>query len=156
MAAKKKTAAKNAPKKAAAKKKASAEKATPKKAAAKKKASAPKKKGSSSKGSTSSAEVNLGHVFALRPRVNTSFRPNDFMTAKRALREESYSNLQEAARAVAEEALNLTRGDSTKIEKPLQLLLLLPDVGINLLLHVILRRWPHTNPPNTPCQLMAH
>ena len=124
MAAKKKTAAKKAPKKAAAKRKAtpkkaaSAKKAAPKKDAAKKKASAPKKKGASSKGGTSSAEVNLGHVFALRPRVNTSFRPNDFKTAKRALSEEGYSNLQEAARAVAEEALKLTRGDSTKIEKP--------------------------------------
>ena len=142
MAAKKKTAAKKAPKKkataakkkAAPKKKAGAKKAAskkaaPKKAVAKKKVTATKKVASKKqktptkrtapgKGAVSSTDVNLGHVFALKPRANTSFRQNDFMTAKRALRDEPYASIPEAARAVAEEALSLTRGDSTKIELP--------------------------------------
>jgi hypothetical protein len=109
-------------KKASAKKKSTAKPntATRKKATAKKKAATSKKAGS---GSTSSAnetagasistmDVNLGHVFSLKPRVNTSFRQNDFFTAKRALREESFESIIDAARAVAEEALALTRGDA--------------------------------------------
>ena len=148
MAARKKTAGKRAPKKAAAprskgqasaKKKAAPKKgaATKKKASAKtkkkkKKASANKKTTSKPKaatekktasGSRSSAkktagasistmDVNLGHVFSLKPRVNTSFRQNDFLAAKRALREEKFGSITDAARAVAEEALALTRGDT--------------------------------------------
>jgi hypothetical protein len=57
-------------------------------------------------------DVNLGHVFALKPRVNTSFRQNDFLAAKRALREESFESVVDAAHAVADEALALTRGDA--------------------------------------------
>jgi hypothetical protein len=38
------------------------------------------------------------------------------MTAKRALRDESFATIADAARAVAEEALSLTRGDSTRID----------------------------------------
>ena len=64
------------------------------------------------KGTVSVQEVTLGHVFALRPRVNKSFRPNDFMQAKRSLRDERYESLEEAARAVVEEALSLTRRDA--------------------------------------------
>ena len=147
MAAKKKTAGKRAPKKAATprnKGQASAKKkATPKKgAASKKKASAKtkkKKKASANKKTTlkpkaatekktasgtrssakktagasiSTMDVNLGHVFSLKPRVNTSFRQNDFLAAKRALREEKFGSITDAARAVAEEALALTRGDT--------------------------------------------
>ena len=104
MAAKKKSAAKSAPKK---------KKAAAKKAASPKKAATAKK---SAKAPVSSMDVNHGHVFALRPRVNTSFRPNDFMTAKRALREESFDSVSDAARAVAEEALALTRGESNRID----------------------------------------
>ena len=135
MAAKKKTAAKRAPKKASAKKKAAPKKsaATKKKASAKKKKAsakkeapskpkaAAKKKAASEKKSSakktagasiSAMDVNLGHVFALKPRVNTSFRQNDFFTAKRTLREETFASVVDAARAVAEEALALTRGDA--------------------------------------------
>ena len=56
----------------------------------------------------SSLDVNLGHVFALRPRVQTSFKPGDFAQAKERLREESYADLPAAARAVAEKALEMT------------------------------------------------
>ena len=119
------TKKKAAPKKAvASKKKAGAKKKT---AAAKKKAAPkPKLKAATEKpdagskpsarklarASISTMEVNLGHVFSLRPRVNSSFRQNDFFAAKRALREESFASIPDAARAVAEEALALTRGDA--------------------------------------------
>ena len=59
-------------------------------------------------GEIKSADVNLGHIFALRPRVATSFKPNDFRTAKQQLDEERYASLSDAARAVAEKALELT------------------------------------------------
>ena len=123
MTAKKKTAAKAAPKKKAAAKKAAAkpktktataEKSAAKKAPAAAKKSAAKKSGSGP--SISSMDVNHGHIFALRPRVQTSFRPNDFMAAKRALRDESYASISEAARAVADEALSVTLGDSKRID----------------------------------------
>jgi hypothetical protein len=125
-------------KKAATKPKTAAKKAAPKKkkASSKKKTAAKAKKpvaGDSPETKTketkkapkktsaptiSSMDVNLGHVFALRPRVNTSFRPNDFMAAKRALRETPFESIADAARATAEEALGLTRGDSARIELP--------------------------------------
>lgn len=142
MAAKKKTAAskssakssakKSASKKSAGKKKATAKKAAPKKAASKKSA-APKKKAAAKKkaapkakaapvkpkaeskpGSASSMDVTLGHVFSFKPRLNTSFRKDDFQQAKRDLRDESYEDLRAAVRAVAEEALALTRGAASK------------------------------------------
>ena len=81
-------------KKKTAKESTSKEKATPKKAKA---------------GSASSLTVNLGHVFALRPRVETSFKAGDLDAAKHFLREESYSTIEDATRAVAEKALELTR-----------------------------------------------
>ena len=56
----------------------------------------------------SSISVNLGHIFALRPRVNTAFPPGDLNTAKHFLQDESYASIEEAARAVAEKALELT------------------------------------------------
>ena len=59
-------------------------------------------------GDIKAADVNLGHIFALRPRVVTSFKPNDFRTAKQQLDDERYSSLVDAARAVAEKALELT------------------------------------------------
>ncbi len=52
----------------------------------------------------------MGQVFALRPRVATSFRPDDFRAARQELAEESYEDLDAAARAVAERALELTHG----------------------------------------------
>ena len=63
-------------------------------------------------GSVSSLAVNLGHVFALRPRVETSFKPGNLETAKHFFRGDSYSTIEEAARAVAEKALELTREGS--------------------------------------------
>jgi hypothetical protein len=63
--------------------------------------------------SVSSLDVNLGHVFALRPRVPTSFRPEAFRTAKHLLEDEVYAGIEEAARAVVEKALSLTREAGT-------------------------------------------
>jgi len=62
-------------------------------------------------------DVTLGHIFSVRPRVNTGFRNHDLLEAKRALIDEVFSDLREAARAVAEEALSITRGDSARPEK---------------------------------------
>lgn len=63
----------------------------------------------------SSLNVNMGHVFALRPRPNTSFRPGDFTTAKHQLQDEAYSTLAEAAREVAERALELTHDSGSRV-----------------------------------------
>ena len=83
--------------------------------AAKKSADTKKSKSAESASSkVSSTEVTLGHVFKVRPKINTSFRPPDFARAKKLLAEESYDSIQDAARAVAEEALSLTRGEATK------------------------------------------
>jgi len=58
----------------------------------------------------SSLSINMGHVFALRPRVTTSFKAGDFSAAKHQLSDEAYSDIQQAAKAVAEKALELTHG----------------------------------------------
>lgn len=63
-------------------------------------------------GSVSSLAVNLGHIFALRPRVETSFKPGNLETAKHFFRGHSYATIEEAARAVAEKALELTHEGS--------------------------------------------
>jgi hypothetical protein len=60
------------------------------------------------KDKVSSTSVNLGHVFSLRPRVSKTFRQADFLTARQLLQDEDYANIEEAARAVAEKALDLT------------------------------------------------
>jgi len=60
------------------------------------------------KGKVSSMSVNLGQVFSLRPRVSTTFRQADFLTARLRLQDEAYASSEEAARAVAEKALELT------------------------------------------------
>jgi hypothetical protein len=60
-----------------------------------------------SAGTISSKSVNMGNLFALRPRVNTSFRQENFLEARRLLEEESYATQEEATRAVAERALEL-------------------------------------------------
>ena len=128
-AAKKKSAPKKkaaAKKKAAPKKKAaSGTKSAAKKAAAPKKKAAPKKaaakaptkqtvekKAARPKGSISSMDVTLGHIFAVRPRVNTGFRHHLLAEAKRALEDEVYATIRDAARAVAEEALSITNDPS--------------------------------------------
>jgi hypothetical protein len=120
--AKKKTAKKAAAKKAPAKK-ATAKRAAVKKAPAKspaKKAAvpttgakpkteaAPAAAKKQSKSGFSSLDVNMGQVFALRPRVAMSFRPGDFREARHLLEEEPFANADEATRAVAEKALELT------------------------------------------------
>ncbi|MDH3686320.1 MAG: hypothetical protein OEP95_08840 [Myxococcales bacterium] len=105
--AKKKAAVK---KKAAAKKKTSAKKAAPKKTeSTAQDAEAPAKPAKQTKkGTVVAKDVNLGHVFALRPRVRTSFRQPDFLRARDLLEDERYETTADAARAVALKALELT------------------------------------------------
>ena len=120
--AKKTTKKKATTKKAATtKKKATTKKAAVKKTSAKKDEEAPAKTAVAStekkaedkpKDGVSSTSVNLGHVFSLRPRVTKSYRQADFITAKQLLQDETYSNVQEAARAVVEKALELTHKGS--------------------------------------------
>ena len=107
----KKTARKKASSEKSAGEKSSSKKAAKKTAAAA--ASEPAEEAAAAtpdEGKASSLEVNMGHVFALRPRVNTSFKPGDFSTAKHLLVDETYANHQEAARAVVEKAQELTHG----------------------------------------------
>ena len=121
-AAKKKAAKKKVAKKKASttpsaekapKKKVSTQKASPKAAPEKTEkkaapAAKPAPKTAAKKSGISSLDVNLGHVFSLRPRVPKSFRQEDFRTAKHLLEDEAYANIEEATRAVAEKALELT------------------------------------------------
>ncbi len=102
--AKKKTGAKKAARKKSGAKKEAVKKTAAKKKAAKKTA----KKKTAAKTGASSTQVSMGHVFSLRPRVATSFRPDDFRRARQLLASESYPNLPDAARAVADKALELT------------------------------------------------
>ncbi|HTO52571.1 MAG TPA: hypothetical protein VMR50_04220 [Myxococcota bacterium] len=59
-------------------------------------------------GGVSAAEVNLGHIVALRPRTHTGFKPESFQEAKRALADQRFASIEEAARAVAEKAVELS------------------------------------------------
>ena len=54
------------------------------------------------------ADVNLGHIAGLKPRTHTGFKPEAFQEAKRALADARYSTIEEAARAVAEKATELS------------------------------------------------
>lgn len=121
-----KKAAKKATKKATKKAAAKAPKKTAKKSASKKqtavkktasKAPAAKTKAAKqdAKSGFSSLAVNMGHVFALRPRVGTSFRPDDFRAARQQLAAESFKSAAEAARAVVEKTMELSRGDSNPL-----------------------------------------
>jgi hypothetical protein len=114
MAAKKKASAKKTPKKKTSKKKAPTKKTAGKsgtpQAAEPASSSAEPAKSKASKEAVSSMSVNRAHVFGLRPRVSLTFRQPDFQTAKHLLQDESYKNISEAARAVVEKALELTRG----------------------------------------------
>ncbi len=91
-------------------------------APAKKKAAGKAKAGGTAKAAgkkatktgTPASAVTLGHVFALRPRVNTSFRPPDFARAKRELVDERFDSVEHAARSVAERALELTRESAVR------------------------------------------
>ena len=108
------TAKKSARKKTSPKKASSTKKAGSKKTTAKKK---PAKKATAKKPATaaSSLGVNMGHVFALRPRVSTTFRQGDLATAKHQLQDESYASISDAARAVAERALELTHDAGSRL-----------------------------------------
>ena len=75
---------------------------------------APKKKAQPGQG-VSSAAVNMGHVFGLRPRVSTAFRQEHFLNARRLLEDRSYTSVEEAARAVAEKALALSNDPKAKL-----------------------------------------
>jgi hypothetical protein len=99
--------AKRAPAKKGPAKQAPGRPAAPAHAPSPEPAEAPKK--ARPAGPVSALDVNLGHVFALRPRVSTSFRQEDFRAAKHLLEEEGYARIEEAARAVVEKALSLTR-----------------------------------------------
>lgn len=59
-------------------------------------------------GGISPADVNLGHIAALRPRTHTGFRPEAFQEAKRVLADARYPTIEHAARAVAEKAVELS------------------------------------------------
>ena len=97
-------AVKKSAKKTTAKKAAPKKKTGGKRTAVSKSAEAEKKP----KAKVSSMSVNLGHLFSLRPRVSKTFRQADFLTARQLLQDEDYANIEEAARAVAEKALDLT------------------------------------------------
>jgi len=59
-------------------------------------------------GGITAADVNLGHIAGLKPRTHTGFRPEAFQEAKRALADARYTTIEEAARAVAEKATELS------------------------------------------------
>lgn len=96
------------PAKKSGSKKAAGSKSTAKKPAASGKPKAEKPAAESASGIRSN-QVVLAHLFALKPRVAMAFKPDDFRQAKQLLEDESYESIPEAARAVAERALELTR-----------------------------------------------
>ncbi len=88
--------------------KSSAKKTTKK--AAKATAKAPRKSRKTAKKAEVSVDgVNLGHIFALRPRVTTAFPQDAFHKAKDELRDERFGSIEEAARAVAQKALETSQ-----------------------------------------------
>jgi len=72
------------------------------------------RKAPAEKEGVAAADVNLGHVLALRPRVRASFSPEHLRRAKSLLSETRYGSIEEAARAVAEKALETTRDGARK------------------------------------------
>jgi hypothetical protein len=109
--------------------KAAAKRAAPPRPAAEKPAPAPKAapepkpapaERRAGKGGAAAGDVNMGHVFALRPRVATSFRQEDFRTARHLLQDERYASVEEAARAVVEKALELTREAGSRAVRPVR------------------------------------
>jgi hypothetical protein len=52
--------------------------------------------------------VNMGHIFALRPRATTAFPQQALLDAKQSLADETYPSIEKAARAVADKALDIT------------------------------------------------
>jgi hypothetical protein len=104
-AAKKKAAAKPAPKPKAAPKPVTTPPTAPKAAPVRVPTPAP---AAPATGGVSAADVNLGHVVALRPRTHTGFKPEAFAEAKRALSDQRFPTIEEATRAVAEKAVELS------------------------------------------------
>lgn len=76
--------------------------------AAKGSGTAPAASGKVKKSGVRASAVNLGHIFSLRPRATTSFPQKALHEAKQALADESYATIAEAARAVADRALEIT------------------------------------------------
>ncbi len=63
------------------------------------------------------ASVHMGHIFALKPKVETSFGAGDLQTAKQRLADEVFESAEAAARAVAEKALELTHESGNRAKK---------------------------------------
>jgi hypothetical protein len=59
-------------------------------------------------GAVGANDVLLSHVMALRPRIHVGFKPSAFSDAKRALADQRYATLQDAARAVAQKAVEIS------------------------------------------------
>lgn len=59
-------------------------------------------------GVVSADEVTLENIFALRNRAHAGFKPNAFQEAKRVLVSERYATIDDAARAVAEKAIEIS------------------------------------------------
>ncbi|MCH7868127.1 MAG: hypothetical protein IH881_10565 [Myxococcales bacterium] len=110
-----KKSATKAPRKTA-KKSASKKQTAVKKTASKAPAERAKAAKQEAKSGFSSLAVNMGHVFALRPRVGTSFRPDDFRAAKQQLASESFKSAAEAARTVVKKTVELSRGDANPLQ----------------------------------------
>ena len=58
--------------------------------------------------------VTLEHIFALRNRAHAGFKPNAFQEAKRLLADERYATVDDAARAVAEKAIELSNASHSQ------------------------------------------
>jgi len=69
---------------------------------------APPRPPRSPSGGAAAADVNLGHILALRSRTHAGFKPEAFQEAKRLLANERYATIEDAARAVAEKAVELS------------------------------------------------
>jgi hypothetical protein len=59
-------------------------------------------------GSISAQDVNLGHIAALKPRTHTGFKLEAFQAARRALEQERWATIEDAARAVAAKAVEIS------------------------------------------------
>jgi len=84
------------------------------KSTAKKTAKTPRKTAAKGEAKVSADAVNLGHIFALRPRVPTAFPQEALRRAKGELSDERFGSIQEAARAVAEKALETSQKKPSK------------------------------------------
>jgi hypothetical protein len=63
-------------------------------------------------GSVSAADVNMGHIMALQ--THAGFKPEAFQEAKRALADRRFPSIADAARAVAEKAVELTNDEGSE------------------------------------------